>query len=132
MAADPFEKAAVRLLSVLIQLTGWTRQEVDDRLGFGRGYTSRLLTGNCKLLYRHVLAILEAIGIAPAFYFDVLHGTGPVAGRSRPAGQPNEADTEARIREAARLVVAEIGRPARAPGAKPRRKKSGQLAVSSA
>jgi hypothetical protein len=121
----------MRLLSVLIQVTGWTRQEVDDRLGFGRGYTSRLLTGNCKLLYRHVLGILEAIGIAPEFYFRVLHGPGPVAGPSRRAGQPNEAELEARIREAARLVVAEIGRPARAPGAKPRRKSGEPAAASS-
>lgn len=120
MAVEPYEEAAVRLLSALIQLTGWTRQEVDQRLGFSRGYTSRLLTGNCKLLYRHVLLILEAIGIAPALYFEVLHGTGPVAARARPGG--DAPDLEARIREAARRVAGELGMPARAPGAKPRKR----------
>ncbi len=129
MAVEPYEAAAVRLLSVLIQLTGWTRQEVDERLGFSRGYTSRLLTGNCKLLYRHVLLILEAIGVAPAHYFEVLHGTGPLAARVRAGDAP---DLEARIREAARRVTAELGMPARAPGAKPRRKTAPPAASSSA
>lgn len=121
MPVEPYEEAAVRLLSVLIQLTGWTRQEVDERLGFSRGYTSRLLTGNCKLLYRHVLLILDAIGVSPALYFEVLHGTAPLAARVRPPAG-DAPDLEARIREAALRVTGELGMPARAPGAKPRRK----------
>lgn len=117
-----YEKAALRLLSVLIELTGSNRQEIDERLGFSRGYTSRLLTGNCKLLYRHVLSILDTIGISAELYFGVLHGPGRLPRSCRATSAPLPADLEPRIREAAEQVIAELGRPARAPGSRLRKK----------
>lgn len=72
-AFEDYEKAAVRLLGILIRITGWTQRRLDRRLGYSLGYMSRLLTGNTKLLYTHILEILNAIGIEPARFFAVLH-----------------------------------------------------------
>lgn len=66
--------AARLLLERLILARGWTRQDVDRKLGLGDGYTSRLLAGGFKLTYAHMLQILEAIGVEPELYFQTLHG----------------------------------------------------------
>ncbi len=101
MSTEPteeFEKAAVRLLALLIKLSGWTRRRLDAHLGYSVGYMSRLLTGNTKLLYTHILEILNTIGLEPARFFDVLHpGTSPqhlleILERARRIGQGVEED----------------------------------------
>jgi transcriptional regulator with XRE-family HTH domain len=73
MSQEEYERAALKLLGLLIQVTGWTRRRLDARLGFAQGYLSRLLTGNTKLLYTHILAILAEVEIEPAQFFAVLH-----------------------------------------------------------
>jgi transcriptional regulator with XRE-family HTH domain len=70
---EDYEKAARRLLVLLIRVTGWTQRRLDRQLGYSVGYVSRLLTGNTKLLYTHILEILKAIGVEPARFFEVLH-----------------------------------------------------------
>lgn len=69
-------QAALMLLSSLIRVRGWSRNALDRELGFRTGYLSRLLLGNTKLLYEHILLILEAIDIEPSFFFNCLHGPG--------------------------------------------------------
>ena len=72
-SSEDYEKAALRLLVLLIRVTGWTQRRLDRHLGYSVGYISRLLTGNTKLLYAHILDILKAIGVEPARFFEVLH-----------------------------------------------------------
>jgi len=72
-STEDYEKAALRLLVLLIRITGWTQRRLDRHLGYSLGYMSRLLTGNARLLYSHILEILGAIGVEPARFFAVLH-----------------------------------------------------------
>lgn len=126
--------AARQFLRRLIQAQGITLQDLDKRLGFTRGYVSRLLHGETHLTYQHILQILEAIEIDPSVYFATLHPQRrqrrepealhieelrelvhrlhrilPAAGEpDRPvAAPPSEEDVETRIQEAVRTVLAE-------------------------
>ena len=65
-------KKATQLLATMMQLTGLTRQEVDRRLGAGRGFTSQVLTGRVELKLRHVLEILKVVDFAPSVFFRLL------------------------------------------------------------
>jgi hypothetical protein len=65
-------RRARKLLETLVKIAGLNRQEVDGRLGQGRGYTSQVLTGRVELKYRHILAFLEVVDIDPGMFFRVL------------------------------------------------------------
>lgn len=67
-------KAALGMLHRLIAATGFTHQQIDRMLGLGRGYTSRLLAGQFKLTYSHILEILYTIGVEPSVFFAAIHG----------------------------------------------------------
>jgi hypothetical protein len=65
-------RRALKLLETLMTISGLNRQEVDRRLGQGRGYASQVLTGRVELKYRHVLAFLEVVDVDPGVFFRVL------------------------------------------------------------
>lgn len=46
-----------------------SQREVETRLGFARGYLSRLLTGVVEIKYWQLLAILHAMDLEPADFF---------------------------------------------------------------
>jgi transcriptional regulator with XRE-family HTH domain len=64
---------ALRLLSALIAAHGYSRKDVDARLGRGAGYVSQILTGRLELKYKHVLEILAALELDPASFFGALY-----------------------------------------------------------
>ena len=73
MTVDERVEAARKFLLRLILASRITREEIDRRLGWSRGATSRLLTGNAKLTYRHILEILGVLKVDPYFFFSTLH-----------------------------------------------------------
>ena len=81
MTVDDRVEAARKFLLRLLLASRLTREEVDRRLGWSRGATSRLLTGNAKLTYRHILQILEVANFAPDHFFSTLHGREASAAR---------------------------------------------------
>lgn len=70
---EDYERAALRLLKLLVRVSGWTQRRLDAHLGYSVGVVSRLLAGKTRLLYTHILDILAAVGVEPASFFDVLH-----------------------------------------------------------
>lgn len=66
-------EAARTLLRRLIQAQGLTLGEVDAKLQFARGYVSRLVHGQARLTYQHILDIMEAIEVDPSRFFSTLH-----------------------------------------------------------
>jgi hypothetical protein len=56
-------------LSTLIRSSGRTRQGVEQHLGMSSGYLSKILSGVVELRMRHVLMVLEAVGLQPADVF---------------------------------------------------------------
>jgi hypothetical protein len=62
-----------RLLALLIRVTGMTRAQVDAKVGQGRGFSTRILTGVVGLKHEHTLTLLQAIGVQPADFFRLLY-----------------------------------------------------------
>ena len=75
-------KRSLEALAFLIRISGKTRQDLDHRIGQGRGFTSQVLTGRVKLRYDHVLLLLIGANVDPALYYGLLH---PVSDEDRPA-----------------------------------------------
>src|ERR1044071_1706745 len=75
MIDDEVTRAA-KLLETMMKMAGVNRQELDQRMGAGRGYSSQVLSGRMELKYRHVLAMLEALGVEPATFFGILFPEG--------------------------------------------------------
>lgn len=71
---------ALEALAFFLRSSGRSRQDLDRRIGQGRGFTSQVLTGRVKLRYDHVIQILQGINAEPALYFGLLH---PVAEKDR-------------------------------------------------
>jgi len=92
-----------RLLEALLVLSKVQPQEVATRLGSTPGTLRRLLAGEIELKLRHILDILEALGISPATFFRVAYDGDPGAGRT-----PTE-DAEATVLMASRMRQARRG-----------------------
>jgi transcriptional regulator with XRE-family HTH domain len=60
-------------LRLWIQARRVTLQAVEKELGMGVGYLGQLLRGNLDLKVKHVLAVLEVIGVEPAEFFSSLY-----------------------------------------------------------
>ena len=52
-----------------IAAAGLSQREVAERLGWGRGYVSQLLTGVVGLKVKHVFQILELLEVPPGEFF---------------------------------------------------------------
>ena len=73
MTIDDEVKRATRLLETVMQAAGLTRKDLDQKLGAGPGYVSQVLTGRMELKLRHVIAILRALEVDPAVFFQTLY-----------------------------------------------------------
>jgi hypothetical protein len=73
----------LELLRKIIATSGLTRKELDQRLGWGAGYTSAVLTRRIELKQEHAAAMLLGLGVHPGLFYDVLYPKdrpiGPVA-----------------------------------------------------
>jgi transcriptional regulator with XRE-family HTH domain len=56
-----------------IQASPLSQCRIEQRAGFSRGYLSQVLAGNLDLKLSHVLAVLEALGVAPGRFFAGLY-----------------------------------------------------------
>jgi hypothetical protein len=142
---NPQVIAARKALERFIRGTGWKLQEIDAKLGYTRGWVSRVLHGDIRLTYEYILDILGVIGVAPHLFFLTLHPS--TVPRRRPvtpvggdfvaetralaerllsmlppeaAAQPelrveSDDELEARLSEAVRLVLADYRRPPSSP-----------------
>ena len=73
MSIEEEVRRATKLLETVMQASGLTRKELDQRLGAGPGYVSQVLTGRMELKFRHVLAILQALDVDPSVFFQTLY-----------------------------------------------------------
>jgi transcriptional regulator with XRE-family HTH domain len=73
MAIDDEVRRATKLLETVMQASGLTRKDLDQKLGAGPGYVSQVLTGRMELKFRHILAILRVLGVEPSVYFQTLY-----------------------------------------------------------
>ena len=73
MTIEDEVRRATKLLETVMQAAGLTRKDLDQRLGAGPGYVSQVLTGRMELKLRHILAILRALDVEPALFFQTLY-----------------------------------------------------------
>jgi transcriptional regulator with XRE-family HTH domain len=73
MTIDDEVRRATKLLETVMQASGLTRKDLDQRLGAGPGYVSQVLTGRMELKFRHILSILRALDVAPSVFFQTLY-----------------------------------------------------------
>jgi Helix-turn-helix domain len=69
---DDDVRAARELLRRLIEASGETCLQLDQKLGWGRGTLGRLLRGEHRLTLKYILLVLDALGLDPDFYFYTL------------------------------------------------------------
>lgn len=69
---DPVEPV-LRLLSRLVHEAGYSRRSLDRELGYSRGQSNLILTGQQYLRYQNILDILSALGIEPKDFFALLY-----------------------------------------------------------
>jgi transcriptional regulator with XRE-family HTH domain len=70
--ADPYDDEVRRLAEVLatvVRVAGRTRQSLEGQIGLSSGYLSKILGGTVDLRARHILSIVEAVGMDPADFF---------------------------------------------------------------
>ena len=61
------------LLRKVVAVSGMTPKELDERIGWGPGYTSAVLTGRIELEQEHAAAIFFGFGVHPRHFYDVLY-----------------------------------------------------------
>ncbi|HEX9733665.1 MAG TPA: helix-turn-helix transcriptional regulator [Thermoanaerobaculia bacterium] len=79
-------RRALACVRDLIEDSDLLQRDVEDRVGFSRGYLSQLLNGHIDLKVRHLEPLLEALGLLPGQYFGALFPPG--RRRVRRSGRP--------------------------------------------
>jgi len=70
--ADRYDEEVRRLAEVLatvLRVAGRTRQSLEEQIGLSSGYLSKILGGTVDLRARHILSIVEAVGMDPGDFF---------------------------------------------------------------
>jgi transcriptional regulator with XRE-family HTH domain len=58
-----------RALAKAVDASGWSRREVDRRVGWTENYLSQMLRNAADLKLVHVSAVLRVLGIEPADFY---------------------------------------------------------------
>ena len=69
---DRFDQEVLRLgevLATVVRVSGRTRQSLEQQMGLSSGYLSKLLGGTVDLRLRHILMVIEAVGMEPVDFF---------------------------------------------------------------
>lgn len=68
---DQDVRRLARLLEALVKVERVPVRELERRLDLGGGTLNRIFTGKIELKVRHVLLVLEALGVKPLAFFDL-------------------------------------------------------------
>ena len=74
--AGPADQEVVRLRELLrnaIRLSGVTNRKIERHLGMSQGSLSRLLAGGIELKVKHILEIVEILGLPPGQFFRIAY-----------------------------------------------------------
>jgi len=105
-------------LAALLKERRFTGRELDRRLGWEQGNTTRLLRGKRELRVGQILAILKVLEVEPLAFYTSVHGdrslaTRVVAGLGAPSPPPlllppamSEEEFSRRVREAVLQALA--------------------------
>lgn len=77
---DPADQEVARLRELLrnaIRISGVTNRKIERRLGMSQGSLSRLLAGGIELKVKHILDIVEILGLPPGHFFRIAYPEEP-------------------------------------------------------
>jgi transcriptional regulator with XRE-family HTH domain len=57
------------MLESVVRMDGMSARQLEEKLNYGAGTVNRLFSGKIELKLRHILLILEVIGIPPSQFF---------------------------------------------------------------
>jgi len=57
------------MLESVVRMDGLSARQLEEKLNYGAGTVNRLFSGKIELKLRHILLILEVIGIPPSQFF---------------------------------------------------------------
>lgn len=103
--SDPVEPV-LRLLARLVHEAGYSGRALDRELGYSRGQSNAILSGQQNLRYRNIVDILGALGIEPKDFFALLYWN---------SSEPLPPNLEAIYRRQAGLPKADKSRPSKFP-----------------
>lgn len=63
------EKRLLRLLDRVIKASGRTRSSIEEQLEMSSAYVSKVLRGTVDLRVRHLLMLIDAVGLTPQLFF---------------------------------------------------------------
>lgn len=58
-----------KMLESVVRMAGMSARQLEERLDYGAGTVTRLFSGKIELKLRHILLILEEVGIPPSQFF---------------------------------------------------------------
>lgn len=64
------------VLATVVRVAGRSRQSLEQQLGLSSGYLSKILGGTVELRARHILMIVEAVGLNPGDFFRLAYPPG--------------------------------------------------------
>lgn len=67
------------MLRNAIRISGVTNRKIERRLGMSQGSLSRLLAGGIELKVKHILDIVEILGLPPGDFFRIAYPDEPQA-----------------------------------------------------
>jgi transcriptional regulator with XRE-family HTH domain len=68
MIEDEIRRCA-KMLESVVRMDGLSARQLEEKLNYGAGTVNRLFSGKIELKLRHILLILEVIGIPPSQFF---------------------------------------------------------------
>lgn len=105
-------RRAAKVLEAVVKLSDFSTRELERRLELGGGTLNRIFTGKIDLKLRHVLLVLEVVGMKPERFFQLAC--------ARPAaGEEGGSSLAAEILESFQRFGYSIGRPAAAAARPP-------------
>src|ERR1700730_11592000 len=100
-------RRVAKVLEAVVKLSDFSTRELERRLDLGGGTLNRIFTGKIDLKLRHVLLVLEVVGMKPERFFQLAC--------ARPAaGEESGSSLAAEILESFQRFGYSIGRPASA------------------
>ena len=114
--AEPFPEVThvVAALANALKQKQRSRLQVEQTLGYSRGYVSKLFHGTVEMRTRHVFEILRAIGMEPWDFFQAAFppptkpAEAPPATEAAAAPAISEDELEARVRKCLLRILMEI------------------------
>ena len=60
-----------KVLEAVVKLSDFSTRELERRLGLGGGTLNRIFAGKIDLKLRHILLVLEVVGMKPERFFQI-------------------------------------------------------------